>query len=104
MEERLIKVETKLDSVVSDMGEVKTALRDIAASLSKLAVLEEKHNNVSEAMKRAFTQIDKNTWRLDEIEKSLPYLKLASGWVFKAMIGIMGLLGASALMTIMRVK
>ncbi len=74
MEERLIKVEAKLDGVVCDMAEVKTALRDIARSLSKLAVLEEKHNNVSEAMKRAFTAIERNTLRIDEIEKALPDL------------------------------
>ncbi len=102
MEERLIKVEAKLDGVVCDMAEVKTALRDIARSLSKLAVLEEKHNNVSEAMKRAFTAIERNTLRIDEIEKALPDLKLASGWVFKAVLAIMGVLGVAAIGTIIK--
>lgn len=36
MEERLMEVETKLDGVVSDMGEIKTALRDNASSLPNI--------------------------------------------------------------------
>ncbi len=102
MEERLIAVEVKMDGVLSAMSDVKASLKDIATSLSKLAVLEEKHNSASEAIKRAFIAIERNTGRIDEIEKVLPDMKLASGWVFKAVLAVMGLLGMAAVMTIMK--
>lgn len=96
-EERLTRVEEGLKTVAKDTGDIKHALRDIASSLSKLAVLEEKHNNVADALKRAFRAIEKNEGRLDSVEKALPNLVLASSWVFKAALGVMAILGAAAL-------
>lgn len=97
MEERLARVEVKMEGMAGDMGDIKTSLKDIATSLTKLAVLDEKHNNTAEALKRAFKSIEKNTSRLDDIETALPDLKLASGWVFKAVLGVTAIVGMAAL-------
>lgn len=102
MEERLARVEEGIKKAAEDLGDIKHALKDIASSLSKLAVLEEKHNNVAEALKRAFNSIEKNEARIDAIEKALPNLVLASSWVFKATLCVMGLLGASALAVVVK--
>lgn len=97
MEERLIRVEEGLKTLVADLNDIKITLRDIASSLKSLAVLEEKHNNVAEAIKRAFKAIEKNEGRIDAIEKALPNLVLASSWVFKAVVFAMIILGGGAL-------
>ena len=102
MEERLIRLEEKIKVVASDMCDIKDSLKDIAGSLKTLAVLEEKHHTISEGMKRAFTVIDKHADRLDDIEKALPYLKLASSWLFKGILFVMGILGATAMLVVIR--
>src|SRR3990167_7097833 len=101
-EQRLIRLEEKIKVVAADMCDVKDSLKDIAGSLKILAVLEEKHNTATEAIKRAFAVIDKHANKLDEIEKALPYLKLASGWLFKGILFVMGILGASAMGIVLR--
>ena len=101
-EERLIRLEEKIKVVAGDISDVKDSLKDIAASLKTLAVLEEKHNTVSEAIKRAFVMLDKHAVRLDDIEKALPYLKLASSWLFKGILFVMGILGAAAMFVVLR--
>ncbi|MBI5644433.1 MAG: hypothetical protein HY954_13305 [Deltaproteobacteria bacterium] len=102
MEERLIRVEEGLKTVAEDLNDIKSALKDIASSLKTLAVLEEKHNAVSEAMRRAFKSIKKNTERIDSIEKALPELLISSSWVFKAVIYVMALLGVGAIGTLLK--
>ena len=101
-EERLTRVEEGLKTVARDTGDIKLALQSMAQSLSKLAVLEEKHNSVTDALKRAWSAIEKNTGRIDTIEKALPNLVLASSWVFKAALCVMGLLGAAALAVVVK--
>lgn len=96
VEERLARVEERLVRVTDDTGEIKEAIKDIADTFKVLAILEEKYNNTKETLTRFFSAVERNTKRIDEIEKALPYLKLASSWVFKAVIGILGLLGLVA--------
>lgn len=101
-EQRLIRVEEQLKMVAEDMGEVKGALVDIAKSLKLLAILEEKHNTTTEAIKRAFILIDKHTEKFEEIDKALPNLKLASSWIFAAILFTMGILGTAAIATVVK--
>ncbi len=101
-DQRFIRLEEKIKIVSEDMGEIKSVLRDIASSLNSLAILEEKHKNTTESLQRAFTALDKHGNRLDDIEKSLPYLKLASGWLFKGVLFIMGILGAAAMVIVLK--
>jgi uncharacterized coiled-coil DUF342 family protein len=95
--ERLTKVEVTTGSIYQDMSEVKESLKEIAKSLNILAVLEEKHTNTAKSLDRAFTEIGEIQKRCEEMEKKLPNLVLASGWVFKAILGILGLLGVASL-------
>lgn len=101
-EARLIRVEEGLKMVSEDLGEIKSALKDIATSLRTLAVLEEKHNSVEQSVKRAFKRIDKVAERLEAIEKTMPNLVLASSWVFKAAMSVMAVLGVAAAGTVVR--
>ena len=101
-EKRLIRVEEQLRMVAEDVGEVKGALVDIAKSLKLLAVLEERHNTTTEAIKRAFILIDKHTEKFEEIEKAMPNLKLASSWIFATILFTMGILGTAAIATVVK--
>lgn len=102
IEERLARVEVLLDGLAGATSEMKEAIKEIAQTFRVLAILEEKHNNTKETLVRLFDAVTRNTKRIDEIEKSLPYLKLASSWVFKAVIGILGLLGIVAFGVLLR--
>lgn len=94
---RLTKVEIQNETIKSDIAEVKITLKEVATHLQTLAVLEVKHQNTTDSLKRAFNQVAKLEERCDDMEKKLPNLILASHWVFKAMLGIMGLLGVASL-------
>lgn len=60
-EAQLAHLETKLNSTAEDVGEIKIAMRDIAASLQSLALLEQKHSETRDAISRV-------NGRLDELE------------------------------------
>lgn len=101
-EQRFVRLEEKIKLVSDDMSEIKDVLKKIASSLNSLAILEEKHKNTTESLQRAFTMIDKHGNRLDDIEKTLPYLKLASGWLFKGVLFVMGILGVAAMAIVLK--
>ena len=88
---RLMVVEERIKTIAQDMTDMKTTMKDIAASLSTLAVLEVRHNTTADSLNRAFKAIENNTYRLESIEKILPTLNLASSWVFKAVIGFIAI-------------
>lgn len=102
VEERLARVEVQLDGLADDTGEMKAAIKEIAQTFRVLAILEEKHNNTKETLVRLFDTVERNTKRIGEIEKALPYLKLASSWVFQVALGLIALLGGIASVIILR--
>lgn len=99
-EGRLMVMEERIKTIAQDMTDMKTSMRDIAASLSTLAVLEVRHNTTSDSLNRAFKAIGVNTERITTIEKALPNINLASSWVFKAVVGVIAI-GASAMVSLL---
>src|SRR4030066_281598 len=87
-EGRLMVLETRMEAIGKDIGDMKSTMADIAKSLSTLAVLEVRHNTVSESLSRAFKAIENNSTRLDECEKKI----FASAWVLKVISGGLGLI------------
>jgi len=92
MEERLIRLEERQNGMIQDMTEIKSAVKDIASSLKKLTVLETKHGETTEAIKRAFNRIDDHETRIRKVEDGMPTLRLSSKWVFGAITGVIALL------------
>lgn len=88
---RLMVVEVQIQNIARDVGDMKATMADIAKSLSTLAVLEVRHNTVSESLSRAFKMIEINTNKLADIEKKV----FASGWIIKVMAGAIGLAGGA---------
>ena len=62
----------KLQSLHDDVGEMRTALRELTNAITKLAVIEERQTNTQMAQDRAFTAISNVERRLAEIERLLP--------------------------------
>jgi len=96
MDERITTVEIKVDTMAKELPEIKSLLKDMTEYLSKLAVLNVEKDHLVAA-------VDKNTNRLDKIEEAMPTIKLASSWVFKAVLVIMGLLGVSFIGVVLKI-
>ena len=96
-EGRLMVLEAEVKMVAQDISDMKSTMADIAKSLSTLAVLEVRHNTVSESLSRAFKAIESQAARLDDCEKRI----FASGWVLKVISGGLGLIAGIAGSTIM---
>jgi len=62
----------KLQSLHEDVGEMKTALRELTSAITKLALIEERQTQTQMAQDRAFAAIKKVEDRLTEIEKLIP--------------------------------
>lgn len=108
-DERLAKVEERISGVSADVADLKEAINGIAEVLRMLAVLEERHRGTDEAIKRAFSgvekigiRIDKLVERVEKIEVQMPNLSLASSWVFRAVLVVMSLTGITYIVTLIK--
>lgn len=91
----------RLDGMQSDLGEMKTTLRELAASVARLAVIEEKQANTTAALERAFSAVDKVQGdgreldhRLRTIELVLPGLVETRSWVTRGILAGLAMMGA----------
>lgn len=108
-DERLAKVEERISGVSADVADLKEAINGIAEVLRMLAVLEERHRGTDEAIKRAFSgvekigiRIDKLVERVEKIEIQMPNLSLASSWVFRAVLVVLSLTGITYIVTLLK--
>ena len=102
---RLMVVEERIKTIAADVTDMKATMKDIASSLSTLAVLEVRHNTTAESLSRAFKAITINSERIEKIERKLPNINLASSWVFKGVIGTIAIVASaivSLLFTVLR--
>jgi hypothetical protein len=70
MEGKISVLETQTKMMSDDIADIKTSLRDIASAMQSLAVLEQKHNDSFDAIKRAHTRVDEHEIRLRKVELS----------------------------------
>ncbi len=89
---------TRLSTLSEDIGEMRGAMKELAESVAKLALIEERQTQANEALARAFKQIDKIGQKIEVIEsrvavieRELPMQKQASSWVVAAVWAAAGL-------------
>lgn len=82
----------KVESLHSDMGEMKLVMRDVASALTKLALIDERQSKMLETQERIFKLLDSLDNRVDILEKSDGKQNQAATWVFAAVWGAAGLL------------
>lgn len=90
----------RLESLHSDVGEIKGAMRELTDAITKLALVEERQMHANAAIDRAFkavSKIDERVERIEgrivEIEKALPGLDRNALWVERGVWAALGLLG-----------
>jgi hypothetical protein len=83
----------KVESLHEDMSEMKTVMRDIANALTRLAIIDERQEKMSETQGRIFKLLDNHGERINELEKDDRRQSLAVSWVFGATWAAAGAFG-----------
>lgn len=86
---------------VSDLrNDMKESLKDISAALVQLCLVEERQEHSKLAMQRIDKKVDDLDARIDIIEKEQPQTKLVTGWIIKAAMGILSIVGLMILKSV----
>lgn len=75
---------TKLETLHDDVGEIKDALRVLSDAITKLALVEERQVQTSQALERAFQAIERIDGRVDNLEQVAVNSKRTSDWIDRA--------------------
>lgn len=89
----LAVLDTRLETLHGDVGEMKSVLRELTQAITKLALIEERQAQAAQAQERAFTALAKVEERVTDIEKKMPALSASSVWVDR---GVWALAAAAA--------
>ena len=71
----------KIESISGDMVEIKQTMRELAAAVSRLAVIEERQSTTNDSITRAFKQISELSSRVTSLEQAQPIQKQSSDFV-----------------------
>lgn len=82
----------RLETLHEDVGEVKSALKELAAAITKLALIEERQTQAAAAQERAFAALERVEERVTALEMHAPANKRMSVWLDRTMYAGMGLL------------
>lgn len=74
--------------IEGDIEGIKDALKDLAASVNRLAVVEERLGNTNQALERAFKALEKIEARISVLEKAAERSQDTTRWVDKAIYAI----------------
>lgn len=82
----------RLATLHEDVSEMKTAMKELASAITKLALIEERQTNAAAAQERAFKVLAKLEERVTNLEVYVPANKRISVWFDRATWAGMGLL------------
>lgn len=94
-------MEYRLSALEGSVGEIRQAVKSIDASLQVLARLEQRHAETRDGLERAFEELKDHETRVRDIETEMPTTKLIRGWIITAVIGTLGIVGATAMKLVM---
>lgn len=97
-ETQLAEAIARMQALAGDMSDVKTAMRQLADAVTKLAVVEERQASDRAAIGRAFNELEDHERRLRAIEQTQPLQKQSSEWVGKIITQVVAMV-VSALVT-----
>ena len=87
----LHKVVARLDNLHSDIGDMKSTMRELTAAVTRLALIEERQAQATQSLERAFKEIEKCWGRIEALEREQPMQRQTSQWVIAAVYGAAGL-------------
>lgn len=82
----------RLDTLHSDVGEMKAAMRELTTAITKLALIEERQTHAALAQERAFNVLSKLEERVARLETLAPANKRVNIWLDRASWAGLGLL------------
>ena len=82
----LLVLSERFQALHDDVSEIKSAIRDLAAAITKLALIEDRQSNVAAAQERLFAALARLELRVIELEKSSPANSQTHAWVEKAIL------------------
>lgn len=80
----------KLQTLHTDVSDIKGSLKDLAAAINKLALVEERLSNATAAQERSFKALEKLEERIDELEKKTVTSDSTSKWIDRGLIAALG--------------
>jgi hypothetical protein len=81
---RLIEAVIRVETMGTDITEIKATMGKVADALTRLAVMEERQQRGSSDLTRVFGRLDGHESRLNVLEQAQPLNKQTSEWVSKA--------------------
>ncbi len=86
----------RLQTLHSDVSDIKGTLKDLTMAINKLALVEERLGNTNAAQERTFKMLAKLDERIDALEKQAVTNTSTAKWVDRAITAI---IGAAAMFT-----
>jgi hypothetical protein len=86
-------IAVRLDNLHADVSGMRDVLKELATAVTKLAIIEERQQQATQALERAFKALEKVETRLDSIEKAQPLQQQSADWVGKAVWAAVALVG-----------
>lgn len=80
-------ISVKLDLLHEDVGDMKEAIKTLATSINRLAIVEERLGYTSQALERAFTALEKVEARISALESQAVVSKQTNVWADRALWG-----------------
>ena len=81
----LLVLSERFQALHADVSEIKSAIRDLAAAITKLALIEDRQSNVAAAQERLFASLARLELRVIELEKSSPANNSRPRWLLQFM-------------------
>lgn len=80
----------KLQTLHTDVSDIKGSLKDLAVAINKLALVEERLSNATAAQERSFKALEKLEERIDELEKKTINTDNTSKWIDRGLVAALG--------------
>ena len=89
MPDRTIElVAAKMEVLHEDVNDMKVVLKELTSAITKLAVVEERQAQTSQAVERAFKTLEKIESRLGVLEQQSQLTGRTNVWVERGVIGL----------------
>jgi predicted Holliday junction resolvase-like endonuclease len=80
----------KLQTLHTDVSDIKGSLKDLAVAINKLALVEERLSNATAAQERSFKALEKLEERIAELEKKTINTDNTSKWIDRGLVAALG--------------
>lgn len=80
----------RLETLHSDVSDIKSALKDLTTAITKLALIEERVAITANALERAFKTISKIDERVTTLELKAPLNERSNAWLDRLVMTIVG--------------